>query len=146
MENLILEVNQLKDGSKLTLLDTTITGLVYLGDKPCTFVCGQSHGKAAPLFKKLFSIKTLQESHLHGLRFIACLVVPTELKAKDSKEEAELRNESKGVASGLIWTPPSCIHREKHRLLGKRFRPLPETQGLDQSFLHDEGRPPHGWW
>ena len=33
METLTLELNQLKDGSKLTDLDNTITGLSYPGDK-----------------------------------------------------------------------------------------------------------------
>ena len=38
METLTLELNQLKDGSRFTDLDTTITGLSYLGDKRSPFV------------------------------------------------------------------------------------------------------------
>ena len=52
MERLTLELNQLKDGSKLTDLNTTITGLSYLGDKRSPFVPRQTYGKSTPLFKK----------------------------------------------------------------------------------------------
>ena len=45
METLTLELNQLKDGSKLTELDTTITGLSYLGDKRSPFIPRQTYCK-----------------------------------------------------------------------------------------------------
>ena len=105
METLTLQLNQLKDGSKFTDLDTTITGLSYLGDKRLPFVPRQTYGKSTPLFKKSVPIKTLQEAHLHGLRILACLVVPTELETEDSEEEAERRRERKGVATAKIETP-----------------------------------------
>ena len=87
METLTLELNQMKEGSKLTDLDTIITGLSYLGDKRSPFVPPQTYGKLTPLFKKSVPIKTLHEAHLHGLQVLACLVVPTELKTEDSEEE-----------------------------------------------------------
>ena len=105
METLTLELNQLKDGSKFTDLDTTITGLSYLGDKRSPFVPRQTYGKSTPLFKKSVPIKTLHEANLHGLRFLACLVVPTELETEDSEEEAERRRERKGAATAKIETP-----------------------------------------
>ena len=91
METLTLELNQLKDGSKLTDLDSSITGLSYLGNKRSPFVPRQTYGKSTPLFKNSVPIKTLHEEHLHGLRILACLVVPTELKTEYSEEEAERR-------------------------------------------------------
>ena len=109
METLTLELNQEKEGSKLTDLDTTITGLSYLGDKRSPFVPRQTYGKSTPLFKKSVPIKTLQEAHLHGLRILACLVVPTELETEDSEEEAERRRERKGVATAKIKTPLSVF-------------------------------------
>ena len=105
METLTLELNQMKEGSKTKDLDTTITGLSYLGDKRSPFVPGQTYGKLTPLFKKSVPIKTLREAHLHGLRIVACLVVPTELETEDSEEEAERRRERKGVATAKIETP-----------------------------------------
>ena len=105
METLTLELNQLKDGSKLTDLDTSIKGLSYLGDKRSPFVPRQTYGKSTPLFKKSVPIKTLHEAHLHGLRIFACLVVPRELETEDSEEKAERRKERKGVATAQIETP-----------------------------------------
>ena len=105
MEKLTLELNQLKDGSKLTDLDTTITGLSYLGDKRSLFVPQQTYGKSTPLFKKSVPIKTLHEAHLHGLRILVCLVVPTELETEDYEEVAERRKKGKGVATEKIETP-----------------------------------------
>ena len=72
MDTLTLELNQPKDGSKLTDLDTTITGLSYLGNKRSLFVGRQPCGKSTPLFRKSAPIKTLHEAHLHGLRIPAC--------------------------------------------------------------------------
>ena len=105
METLTLELNQMKEGSKLTDLDTTITGLSYLGDMRLPFVPRQTYGKSTPLFKKSVGIKTLHEAHLHGLRILACLVVPTELETAASEEEAERRRERKGVATANMETP-----------------------------------------
>ena len=105
MDTLTLELNQLKDGSKLTDLDTTIKGLLYLGDKRSPFVPRQTYGKSAPLFKKSVPIKMLHEAHLHSLQILACLVVSTELETEDSEEEAERRKERKGVATAKIETP-----------------------------------------
>ena len=98
METLTLELNQLKDGSKLTNLDTTIAGLSYLGNKCSPFVPRQAYGKSTPLFNKSLPVKMLHEAHLHGLPILACLLVPTELETEDSEEEAERRKERKGVA------------------------------------------------
>ena len=108
METLTLEPNQLKDGSKLTDLDTTITGLSYLGDKRSPFVPRQTYDKSTPLFKKSVPIKTLHEAHLLGLRILACLVVPTELETEDSGEEAKGKGKKGRV---------SPQQRSKHRCL-----------------------------
>ena len=105
METLTLELNQLKDGSKLTDLDTTITGLSYLGHKRSPFVRKQTSGKSTPLFKKSVPIKTLHEAHLHGLLILACLVVPTELETEDTEEEAKRRKERTGVSTAKMETP-----------------------------------------
>ena len=67
METLTLELNQMKEGRKLTDLDTTITGLLYLCDKGSPFLPRQTYGKSTPLFKNSEPIKTLHEAHLHGL-------------------------------------------------------------------------------
>ena len=104
MDTLTLELTQLKDGSKLTDLETTITGLSYLGNKRSPFVQRQTHGKLTPLFKKSVQIKTLHKAHLHGLRLLACLVLPTEPQTEDSEEEGERRKERKGVATAKIET------------------------------------------
>ena len=105
METLTLELNQMKEGSKWTDLDTTITGLPYLGDKCSPFVPRQTYGKSTPLFKKSVPIRRLHEAHLPGLQILACLVVPTELETEASEEEAERRREKKGVATAKIETP-----------------------------------------
>ena len=105
MDTLTLELNQLKDSSKLTDLETTITGLSYLGDKRSPFVPRHIYGKSTPLFKKSVPIKTLHKAHLHGLRIFACLIVPTELRTEDSEQEAERRRERKGVATANTETP-----------------------------------------
>ena len=105
MKTLTLQLNQMKEGSKLTDLDTTITGLSYLGDKCSPFVRRQTYDKSTPLFKKSVPIKTLHEAHLHGLRILACSVVPTELETEDSEEEAERRGERQGVATAKIERP-----------------------------------------
>ena len=83
MDNLTLELDQLKDGCKLTDLDTTITGLSYLGGRRSPFVPQQTYGKVSPLFKSSVPIMTPHEARLHGLGISACWVVPTELEAQD---------------------------------------------------------------
>ena len=130
METLTLELNQLKDGSKLTDLDTTITGLSYLGNKRSAFVPRQTYGKLTPLFKKSVPIKTLHEAHLHGLRILARLVVPTELETEDSEEEAERRKEKKGCRHSEDRNTTACVHWKEHRLLGKGLRALSKTHRL----------------
>ena len=100
-----LQLNQLKDGSTMTDLDTTITGFSYLGDKRSPFVPRQTYGKLTPLFSKSVPIKTLHEAHPRGLRVLACLVVPTELETEDSEEEAEQRKERKRVPTAKMETP-----------------------------------------
>ena len=127
METLTLELKQLNDGSKLTDLDTTITGLSYLGDKRSPFVPRQTYGKSTPLFKKSVPIKTIHEAHLHGLRILACLVVPTELETEDSEEEAERRKGKEGCRHSKYRNTTACVHRKEHCLLGKGLCALSET-------------------
>ena len=67
MDTLTPELNQLKDGSKLTDVDTTVTRLTYLGNKRSPFVERETYGKATPFFKKSVPIKKLHEPDLHGV-------------------------------------------------------------------------------
>ena len=61
MNTLTLELNELKDGSKFTNLDTTITALSYVGDKRSRLVSRQTYGKVTLLIKKSVPLRTLHD-------------------------------------------------------------------------------------
>ena len=73
------------------------------------------------MFKKSVPIRTLHEAHLHSLRILACLVVPTKLKTEDSEEEAERRKERKDVDKARIETPLPVFTRRNIVYWAKDF-------------------------
>ena len=117
----------------MTNLDTTITGSSHLGDTRSPFVPRPSYGRATLFFKKTVPIKTLHEAHLHGLQSLACLVVPTELKAEGSGEEAERDKQRKGIATGKIETPLPVFTRRSIVLWAKHLAGFLRLTGQTQA-------------